>query len=126
MNKKYADVKLMYLEPIFSDQKSFYGKAKIIVDGESTILTSYTVKIAEIENGKLKMLCEPKDLSNTTLKHLREFLNQFGYGTIAELTKKQIIKELYQKSVDKYIILYNSILKIKNKGGFKKWICIII
>lgn len=95
MNKKYEDVKLINLEPIFSTQKSFYGKARMIVDGESTILTSYAVKIAEIENGKIKMLCGTKDLSNTTMKHLREFLRQLDHGDIAELTKKEIINKLY-------------------------------
>ena len=92
MNKK---VKLMYLEPAFSNQKSFYGKARMIVADDSTILTSYAVKIVELKNNKLKMICKQRDLSATTLKHLREFLRQFGFGNIAELTKKEMVNTLY-------------------------------
>ena len=94
MNTKYKDVKLINLKPIYSGQKSFYGKARTIIDGDATILVSYATKIVELKNGKLKMLCGTKDLSVTTMKHLREFLYQFEYGDIAELTKKQILDTL--------------------------------
>ena len=95
MNKKYNIDEIIILQPVFSKQKSFYGKAKTVKAGEATQLVSYDTEIAEIENGKIKMLCGSDTLSMTVLKHLREFLRQLGFGDIAELTKKQIIKELY-------------------------------
>lgn len=94
MKKNYDEI--INLHPIFSDQKSFYGKASTAIAGYATILISYDTEIAEIENGRVKMLCKPDVLSNTTLKHLREFLRQLGHGDVAKLTKRGIINELYK------------------------------
>lgn len=99
MNKKFKMIEIydvVGLEPTFSGQKSFYGKAKIKTYENSTILVSYDTEIVELKNNKIKMLCEPEKLSNTTMKHLREFFRQFKFGDIAELTKKEMIKELYK------------------------------
>ena len=103
MNKKFKMIEnydVVNLQPTFSKQKSFYGKAKIIKADGANRLISYDTEIIEFDaRGKRKMLCGPEALSNTTLKHLREFLRQFGYRDIAELTKKELLKELYKKEL---------------------------
>lgn len=94
MKKTYEEI--FDLHPIYSSQKSFGGKAKTVIVGYAVRLISYDTEIVEIENGRIKMLCGIEDLSTTTLKHLREFLNQMGHGDIAKLTKRGMINELYK------------------------------
>lgn len=79
------------LEPIIDKRKSFYKKAKILIDKNGNkFLKSYDSIIAEVIIGKVKInndvyLCD----SQTSLRHLRDFLYQLGYeiGTKQELIK---------------------------------------
>ena len=74
------------LRPIYSNVKSFYGKAKIIREKNTIKLQSYNTIIAEIKDGKLHI---NGFYSATSTKHLREFLKQNGFkiGTKKELEK---------------------------------------
>ena len=75
------------LEPIFDRAKSFYKKAFIIREDNGTIrLISYTTEVARIEKGKLHI---HGFYSATTLRHLKEFVEQMGFkcGSKAELEK---------------------------------------
>ena len=74
------------LQPIYSNVKSFYGKAKIIRENGTIKLQSYNTIIAEIKNGKLHI---NGFYSATSRKHLREFMQQMGFRTG---TKKQLEK----------------------------------
>lgn len=76
----------MELEPIYSNQKSFYGKARVIRENGTIKLISYSTVVAIIENGKLHINAF---YSNTTLRHIREFIKQNGFksGTKAQLEK---------------------------------------
>lgn len=76
----------MELEPIYCNQKSFYGKARVLQIGNSKKLISYTTTVAEIKNGKAKVFGW---YSATTTKHIKEFLAQNGFeiGTKAQLEK---------------------------------------
>lgn len=76
----------MELEPKFLNQKSFYGKAKVIKLDDSILLQSYSTIVAEIKDGKAKIFGW---YSATTTKHIKEFLaqNGFGLGTKAQLEK---------------------------------------
>jgi hypothetical protein len=85
-------VKEMYLQPIFSDKMSFYKKAKVVFDNGKTTLYSYDTKIIELKGRELVYMCEDYLLSQTTLRHLKEFLKQFYKNK--EYTKKEILKEL--------------------------------
>lgn len=60
----------------YDRKQSFYGKAKVRVEGNRTILTSYTTDVAYIENGKAVV---NGMYSNTTLRHIKEFLKQNGF-----------------------------------------------
>ncbi len=74
------------LQPIYCNQKSFYGKARVLQNGNSKKLVSYTTTVAEIKNGQAKVFGW---YSATTTKHIKEFLaqNSFEIGTKAELEK---------------------------------------
>lgn len=76
----------MELEPKFLNQKSFYGKAKVIKLDDSILLQSYSTIVAEVRNGKAKIFGW---YSATTTKHVKEFLQQMGFtvGTKAQLEK---------------------------------------
>lgn len=81
----------------FDNAKSFYGKAKIKVINNLKILYSYNTLVCAIyENcyGKKYMLNwdinEDLLFSNTTLRHIKEFLKQ--YYNNKDYTKKDIIK----------------------------------
>ena len=81
------------LKPIYDKAISFYGKAETERKGNAIILYSYNTKVAEIKGDKV-ILNNNIDgnllFSNTTLRHIKEFLKQNGFK--AE-TKKQIIKD---------------------------------
>ncbi len=76
----------MELEPIYSNVKSFYGKAKIIREDGKIKLKSYETIVATIENGKPQI---NGWYSATTTRHIKEFLQQMGFeiGTKAKLEK---------------------------------------
>ena len=66
---------------------SFYGKAKVRQENNRITLISYTTEVAYIENGKAVV---KGTYSNTTLRHIKEFLKQNGFK--AE-TKTQILND---------------------------------
>lgn len=76
----------MDLEPIYSNVKSFYGKAKILRENGVIKLLSYDTIVATIENGKVHI---NGWYSATTTRHIKEFLQQMGFkvGTKAQLEK---------------------------------------
>ena len=85
MTKKYN------LETIYSTQKSFYGKA-IVTELENgyKILTSYNTNVCELDQNN--NIVEIRYYSQTTGRHVNEFLQQNGYK---KMTKKEI--ENYNK-----------------------------
>ena len=81
----------MYLQPIYEPRNSFYEKAKVIFENGTTTLFSYNSKIIELKGRELIYMCDEYLLSQTTLRHLKEFLKQFYKNQ--EYTKKDILKE---------------------------------
>ena len=75
------------LKTQYSNNKSFYGKAKVEVSDGKQTLYSYGTKVAEIENGKARVY---GTYSQTTLRHIKEFLLQNSFK--AE-NSKQIMKD---------------------------------
>ena len=61
----------------FDSRKSFYGKAKVVEDGNTITLLSYNQEAARIVNGKLEKLYA-WNYSATTRRHCWEFVKQFG------------------------------------------------
>ena len=79
------------LIPIFSKQKNFHGKAYIIEIGNETNLYSYDILVARIIK-----YCNTAEVynidSDSTLRHVKEFLIQAGYPAT---NKKQIIQDYF-------------------------------
>ena len=78
--KKYKPenaFKIWELMPVYSSQKSFYGKAKVMENRQGEIiLISYWTEIVKITKEGLEPLWI--NYSATTAKHLHEFLVQNG------------------------------------------------
>ena len=74
----------MYLESIYSSQKSFSKKAEVITEGAQTKLKSYSTIVAVKENNTIKV---KGWYSKTTAIHINEFLRQNG---VSSLTKKEM------------------------------------
>ena len=66
------------LLPEHDSAKSFYGKARVVILSpfEVKFLTSYGVEVAKIENGQATVF---DTYSQTTLRHIKEFLKQDGF-----------------------------------------------
>ena len=65
----------MKLKSVYSNQKDFYGKANVIVEGGQTKLKSYSTIVAVKENNTIKV---KGWYSKTTSIHINEFLLQNG------------------------------------------------
>jgi len=79
------------LNPQHVRQKSFYGKARVETVNNCLFLHSYSTVVCKIDlfNHTAKVFGW---FSNTTGRHLREFLLQNGFEAI---NKKQILKDYY-------------------------------
>ena len=83
-NNAYDAYSNYELCPRFDSRKSFYGKARISNENGEIVLISYTTRVAKIVDGKAYVFGL---YSQTTTRHIKEFLKQFGFK--AE-TSKQI------------------------------------
>ncbi len=95
--------------------KNFYNKNQFIIEGlEGITFQSYNSEIANIDKKGNLILGIDWDYSNTTLKHLYLFLNDYFYNLnyntrelLRDLTKKSNRKAYIQKLIDKKLINYN-------------------
>lgn len=83
------------LTAVYDSRKSFYGKAHIRRDRDSITLISYETEVAKIVDKCCGYKIAPYAVvygtySNTTLRHIKEFLKQNGFK--AE-SKAQILKD---------------------------------
>lgn len=103
MNKLEENEK--YLEPIYDWQKSFWKKAIVKTPKEGVeMLYSYDTLVAYRLHDKL-YVTSYYDYGQTTLKHVKEFINQQGFtnGTKQEIgynyqlpSLKKLNKELFE------------------------------
>ena len=83
--------KIYDLKPMYTSQKSFYSKAKVIVmESGEIILQSYDTFVASIKDGKVII---NGFYSNTTLRHIKEFLKQNGF----EVGSKKELEKMYMQ-----------------------------
>ena len=81
------------LHPEFDSRQSFYGKARVIIKPDGTqVLYSYGTPVCRIKDGKATLLHKGYlgwSSSQTTLRHVKEFLKQNGFeaGSINDLRK---------------------------------------
>ena len=83
------DISIMELCPYYDSAKSFYGKATVVEIENDVFLVSYDTVVAFF-NRETKIAQVVDTFSQTTLRHIKEFLRQSGFK--AE-TKKQIEKD---------------------------------
>jgi hypothetical protein len=76
----------------YDSRQSFYGKALVSTNEHGDlILTSYSTRVAVITTGTHGYIAKVNGTySNTTLRHIKEFLKQNGFKAD---TKSQIIKD---------------------------------
>ena len=87
----------------YANQESFYKKAFVKEDEEGTqYLYSYYTLIVTNYGKALKFEEDTNLYSNTTMRHLREYLRQVGKWDLAELAKSKLLKKLAKTD---YIIL---------------------
>lgn len=83
------------LSPQYDSRKSFYNKAHVVDDNDgNSTLYSYNTPVCRITDGKVELL--PKwDYSATTLRHVKDFLQQNGFeaGSKAQIAKKYSVVE---------------------------------
>ena len=73
------------LTPQWDHCRSFYGKAHVLVEASGKLtLRSYSTNVAVVEKDEARVF---GTYSATTLRHIKEFLRQNGFGA---LSKKQI------------------------------------
>ena len=93
------NIKITELKSIYDNARSFYKKAKVLQNNNILILKSYNTNICEYNTAtkKLKMIDNSYGyygkfwvLTNTTCRHIKEFLKQFT--NITANTKKDIEK----------------------------------
>ena len=86
------------LSPVYDSCKSFYGKARVKVDGNDLQLVSYSTVVAIVtylpDGAKLAHITGV--YSRTTVRHIREFLRQHGFKPG---TKSELISEFYSNIV---------------------------
>ena len=83
------------LEPKYDRRKSFYGKAKVYSDDAGhLLLMSYSTIVAEItdeiatEDGKPRVKVNGY-YSQTTARHINDFLYQHGFKTMSKKEMEQ-------------------------------------
>jgi len=76
------------LRCVFDTRASFYRKAFVIESEKSKVLISYDTKVCIISKNTAQIM-QDINLSNTTLRHIKEFLRQ---NSLAVGTKKELVK----------------------------------
>lgn len=76
------------MSPVHDNRKSFYGKARVDDNNGEKTLYSYNTPVAKISNGEVTLL-DKWDSSQTTLRHVKEFLKQNGFeaSSLAQMKK---------------------------------------
>ena len=96
-------MKVRELRVKYASQESFYKKAFVKEDDNSTqYLYSYYSLIVTNYGKALKFEEDINLYSNTTMRHVREYLKQLGKGELATMTKSKLFKTLKKTN---YIIL---------------------
>ena len=91
------------LRVIHGKQESFYKKAFIKEDDNSTqYLYSYYSLIVTNYGNALQFEENLNLYTNTTLRHVREYLKQIGKWDLAKLSKSKLLKKL---KATNYIVL---------------------
>lgn len=81
---------LKELVPRYANQQSFYGKALVADQNGTKVLYSYMTPVAKVSHSEQVITSDRNLLSNTTMRHIHEFINQYG---LKDLPKQELIKK---------------------------------
>ena len=87
------------LDPKFDHRKSFYGKARVLEKDDGTkVLYSYGTPVVRIRNGEATLLTKGYlgwSSSPTTLRHVKDFLQQNGFkaGSYKDLARMYKVEQ---------------------------------
>ena len=96
-------MKTRELRVVHGNQQSFYKKAFVKEDEEATqYLYSYYSLIITNYGKAMKFEEDINLYSNTTMKHVREYLKQIGKWELATMPKAKLFKKLAETE---YIVL---------------------
>ena len=96
-------MKVRELRVKYATQQSFYEKAFIKEDEEGTqYLYSYYSLVLTNYGNAIQFDQDSNLYTNTTLRHVREYLRQIGKGELAILSKSKLLKKL---AATNYIVL---------------------
>ena len=99
---------LTELKPIFCKQKSFYGKAVVESNDKEICLFSYCQKVCTISGtGSIRLY--GKYNTQTTRKHIVEFVKQNQFRWEHRADKTDFANRLEEKETEKYRKLLNSL-----------------
>ena len=85
---------IVELKPKFDGRKSFYNKAMLKIERDEITLISYNTPIIALYKNNIIFLTQREHLSNTTMRHLREFLRQSNMSSIASMKKNEMYEML--------------------------------
>lgn len=70
---------------IYDARQCFYGKATVqVLDDGAQLLRSYNTRVAYIDKENNLFIGKHFNMSQTTLRHIKEFLKQNGFDQEAE------------------------------------------
>ena len=96
-------MKTRELRAVYSNQESFNKKAFVKEDDEGTeYLYSYYTLVVTNYGKAIQFAADNNLYSNTTMKHVREYLRQVGRWDLAALSKSNLFKKLAETE---YIIV---------------------
>ena len=78
-----------YLEPQYDARKSFYRKARVVVEGKMRYLYSYSTKVASY-NTETDELEIHGFYSQTTTRHIRDFIYQYCHRSWASYSIQKL------------------------------------
>lgn len=75
----------------YDSTKSFYGKARVETSDDERYMTlySYATPVCKLDRETGKYKVDTNALTNTSTRHVREFLRQFA--GLPRMTKQQIV-----------------------------------
>ena len=93
-NNLYDKNNVYELASYYNARKSFYGKALVEIKGRELILYSYLKKVCYIKDNEIHLISLD---SNTTNRHIREFLRQNEWRFSGNEKYKKLIDSDYSK-----------------------------
>lgn len=93
-------MELQELKTIYDSRKSFYKKAMVGEVDTKYHLFSYGTLIATAKDNVVTLVDnKEEDYSQTTLRHLREFVSQFTTGASKIMNRQNVLKHVRDNAV---------------------------